>query len=207
MSDQSQMYDQMTFADTTAFTSSRAFQDGTTHSTLPDGLTTNPSGPEARHASRSVSPGKDEASTTSGTYGPPCPISLRSAALCESLGSKLQMLLGTAGSTWYAQTWRLKTTPLGLRFWAHTASALRTSGSGYTGLPTPSGVKSKTNHVVGRLDEWGGSSNPFRGTPLGKVRCASFELWMMGYPMEWKDAMVLATQSFPKSRRRSSAQA
>ena len=53
-------------------------------------------------------------------------------------------------------------------------------------LPTPSGTSNHgKNHVAGRLDEWGGSSNPFRGTPIGKVHCPSFEGWMMGYPEAW----------------------
>jgi hypothetical protein len=46
-------------------------------------------------------------------------------------------------------------------------------------------VNGGKNHTVGRLDEWGGSSNPFRGTEIGKVRCASFEEWMMGLPIGW----------------------
>ena len=54
-------------------------------------------------------------------------------------------------------------------------------------LPTPSGVNGGRNHTVGRLDEWGGSSNPFRGTEIGKVRCASFEEWMMGLPIGWTE--------------------
>lgn len=58
----------------------------------------------------------------------------------------------------------------------------RTKGIGSGLLPTPSGVNGGRNHVMGRLDEWGGSSNPFRGTEIGKVRCASFEEWMMGVP-------------------------
>ena len=52
-------------------------------------------------------------------------------------------------------------------------------------LPTPSGTRSGKNHVIGRLDEWGGSSNPFRGTSLGPVRCPDFEEWMIGWPVRW----------------------
>ena len=59
--------------------------------------------------------------------------------------------------------------------------------SGSRLLPTPSGVNGGRNHTVGRLDEWGGSSNPFRGTEIGKVRCASFEEWMMGLPIGWTE--------------------
>ena len=63
--------------------------------------------------------------------------------------------------------------------------ALRISAPESGFLPTPSGVNGGRNHTSGRLDEWGGSSNPFRGTEIGKVHCPSFEGWMMGYPVLW----------------------
>jgi hypothetical protein len=56
---------------------------------------------------------------------------------------------------------------------SHVGAPHRRTASGL--LPTPSGVNGGKNHTVGRLDEWGGSSNPFRGTDLARVRCASFE--------------------------------
>lgn len=54
-------------------------------------------------------------------------------------------------------------------------------------LPTPSGVNGgkNKNHIAGRLDEWGGSSNPFRKTEIGRVHCPRFEEWMMGWPETW----------------------
>ena len=53
-------------------------------------------------------------------------------------------------------------------------------------LPTPSGTSNHgRNHVSGRLDEWGGSSNPWRGMEVGKLHCPRFEEWMMGYPDQW----------------------
>lgn len=68
-------------------------------------------------------------------------------------------------------------------------------------LPTPSGTRNHgRNHVIGRLDEWGGSSNPFRGTPIGKVRSPSFEEWMMGFPISWTELTPCVTPSFPKSQ-------
>lgn len=68
-------------------------------------------------------------------------------------------------------------------------------------LPTPSGTSNgHRNHVVGRLDEWGGSSNPFRGTDLARVRCASFEEWMMGLLTGWTELTVL---EMPSSRSKS----
>lgn len=59
-------------------------------------------------------------------------------------------------------------------------------------LPTPSGTSNHgKNHVSGRLDEWGGSSNPWRGTEIGKVHCAAFEEWMNGLPFKWTELMAL----------------
>jgi hypothetical protein len=63
-------------------------------------------------------------------------------------------------------------------------------------LPTPSGVNAGKNHTMGRLDEWGGSSNIWRGTEIGKVRCASFEEWMMGWPTGWSALTQLETGKF-----------
>ena len=77
-----------------------------------------------------------------------------------------------------------------------------TAGTEFGSLPTPSGVGSnRKNHVMGRLDEWGGSSNPFRGTEVGKVRCASFEEWMMGFPTGWTAPIRFATRLSRKSQR------
>jgi hypothetical protein len=64
-------------------------------------------------------------------------------------------------------------------------------------LPTPSGTSNHgKNHVSGRLDEWGGSSNPWRGTEIGKVHCAAFEEWMLGLPFKWTELTEYET---PKS--------
>jgi len=63
-------------------------------------------------------------------------------------------------------------------------------------LPTPSGVNAGKNHVMGRLDEMGGSSNMWRGSEIGKVRCASFEEWMMGWPTGWSAQTPLETDKF-----------
>ena len=63
-------------------------------------------------------------------------------------------------------------------------------------LPTPSGCRSGKNHVTGRLDEWGGSSNPWRGTETGRTRSPSFEEWMMGWPIGWSALTALETARF-----------
>lgn len=64
-------------------------------------------------------------------------------------------------------------------------------------LPTPSGTSNHgKNHVSGRLDEWGGSSNKFRRTEIGKVHCPNFEEWIMAWPVLWSAQIPLETDRF-----------
>ena len=60
-----------------------------------------------------------------------------SVALTLSLANRLRDRLGSDGSTEYSQTWKRKITPVGRRYWAHTASGRRTSDSGSGGWPSP----------------------------------------------------------------------
>ena len=70
-------------------------------------------------------------------------------------------------------------------------------------LPTPSGTSNHgKNHVSGRMDEWGGSSNPFRGTLIGKIHSPRFEEWMMGYPDRWTELTASEIPLSRKSRRK-----
>jgi len=71
----------------------------------------------------------------------------------------------------------------------------RETGSGSL-LPTPSGCRSGKNHVAGRLDEWGGSSNLWRGTEIGKTHIPAFEEWVMGWPVQWTELTQSATDKF-----------
>jgi hypothetical protein len=67
--------------------------------------------------------------------------------------------------------------------------------SGYS-LLTPSGCRSGKNHVGGRLDEWGGKSNPWRGTDIGKTSSPAFEEWVMGWPEQWTELTRYETAKF-----------
>lgn len=80
--------------------------------------------------------------------------------------------------------------------WEQSMPALNIAVSEYGLWPTPSGTRSGKNHVVGRLDEWGGKSNRFRGTSLAKVRCPEFEEWMLGWPESWTAPTPLETAKF-----------
>jgi hypothetical protein len=74
--------------------------------------------------------------TTQETSGPSASASSASADLQSSLESRLRRRFASAGSMEYAQTWKQKATPSLSRYWAHTASARRTSDSDSTGEPS-----------------------------------------------------------------------
>jgi hypothetical protein len=76
----------------------------------------------------------------------------------------------------------------------------RIEGTGSGLWPTPSGTSSNS-HVIGQLGDWGGSSNPWRGTELAKVRCASFEEWMMGMVIGWSGQTPLEMHKYQSWRR------
>lgn len=65
-------------------------------------------------------------------------------------------------------------------------------------LPTPSGVNGGKNHTMGRIDEWGGSSNPLRGTTIGYLCLPEFEELVMGWPVTWTALMPLETVKFQR---------
>lgn len=174
---------------------------GVTPCNSPTGQATDLFGQDLAPANHSAPQGNRKPKKTNGTYGRRSSNSSNSVALSLCLGSKLRTLLGMVGSTEYRQTWKVKTTPAGRRYWAHIASRRTIQETGFIGLPTPSGTSNHgKNHSGGRMDEWGGSSNPFRGTEIGKIHCPAFEFWVMGYPAEWMLAMPPVTPSFPKRR-------
>lgn len=196
------MYKQMTLPLTDNATSSQASADGATPQGSPEFQTTTHCGPEVALASHSAPLGSNEGQQTSAICGQNLPVSSRSAALQSQLESRLRALLEGRGFPAYSLTWKHWDMPQRPPICALRASVRRTSGNGSTGLPTPSGT-SHNSHVAGRLDEWGGSSNPFRGTSLGRVHCPSFELWMMGFPAAWLPRTARETLSSLRSRRRS----
>lgn len=111
--------------------------DGSSPCNSPDDPKTGQSGQAPVPVNHSPRRAKAKVFLTSDTYGPLGSGSSQSADLTRSLGSRLQAQLATVGSIEYSQTWRGKVTPAGRPYWAHTASARRTSGSGSTGWPTP----------------------------------------------------------------------
>lgn len=120
------------------------------------------------------------------------------------LVSRLQERLNTAGSTRFKMTWKKRATPQKRSLYQLELRVPSTGAIDYGLLPTPSGTSNHgSSHVSGRIDEWGGSSNPFRGTPIGKIHCVPFELYLMDYSAAWAEQMPLAMQSSRRSRRKS----
>jgi hypothetical protein len=68
-------------------------------------------------------------------------------------------------------------------------------------LPTPSGVNGGKNHTMGRIDEWGGSSNPLRGTVIGSMCLPEFEELVMGWPIGWTELTPYETAKFHEWQR------
>ncbi len=129
--------DQPTLWDTPNAISSPASGDGPSPSDSPAGPMTGLSGLAPAPVSPTAPPARGSARLTHGISGLSGDRSLRSAALSESLASRLQARLGMAGSTLFRQTWKRKVTPSGRPYWAHTASGRPTSGNGCIGWPTP----------------------------------------------------------------------
>lgn len=137
MNDPSPKSSQTNSSVTPSATSSPASASGPTPSAPRGGLTRGLFGQVVALASRSAVQGSGKARKTSGISGPHSSGSSASVALQSSLASRLQALLGSTGSTLYALTWKVLTTPQRRQICALRASARRTSDSGSTGWPTP----------------------------------------------------------------------
>ncbi len=154
MTDQFQMSDLPTWLDTHSATSSQVSGVGPWPSDSRDGLTTDPSGPAAAHASLSASQAKDMGWLTSGTYGRIGSILYGHSDLKQCLVNRLKQRLTTGGSTLFKMTWKEKVTPSLQSVSLLRASGLRISDSGSGSWPTPcqqDGPNGGPNQGVDRL--------------------------------------------------------
>lgn len=185
---------------TTSAISSRALVDGRSPLDGQAGRVTGRFGPAPARVSRFRARDSSKAMPTNDTSGPLFTHLSPSAGLQSSLESRLRARLGANGFPGCELTWRHQDMPAGLPSFRLAVSAppIDVTGSGL--LPTPSGTSNHgKNHVAGRLDEWGGSSNCLRGTPVGHLHLPALELWMMGFPAAWRALMPPATRSSRKS--------
>jgi hypothetical protein len=149
MTDQLQMYNQMTSKDLPKPISSLGSESGHTHSDRQVSQTIHPCGQDHAPANPSHQQGEEQAQQTSDISGPNSSVWSRSAALQESLVSRLQVRLGPLGSTMYKLTWRKKTTPRGWSYSQLVASAHRTKDSASTGLPKTHWSTTRTTDGTG----------------------------------------------------------
>ena len=147
---------QPTLTDSNSATSLLALDSGVSPCSGPDSESNPESGRDLVPASRGAAPAPEKGTPTSATYGPLFATSyshadrplfseskLPAPQLSEKLGEALKSRMSRYGSMEYGQIWKLRATPSGLRYWAHTASGHPTSGKGVTGSrtlghPTPS---------------------------------------------------------------------
>ena len=231
MTDQLQMFNQTMSRDTPKPISLPASESGHTHLDRQVSQTIHPSGRDHAPANPSRQQGAEQAQQTSDISGPNSTVWSKSAALQESLVSRLQVRLEPLGSTLYKLTWRKKTTPQGWSYSQLVASAHRTKDKDCTGLPkthwpTPAQRDHKGGYQNGRirngkvstdtLDVATQLTGPMRLTATGQIQIGStaemtnggqlnpaHSRWLMGLPTEWDDCAATVTLSSRRKRKRS----
>ena len=126
------MFNQQTLLGFSDAISSPESQAGISHCPSQDG--TDQSGQQAVPVSRSVQRGSKRGRKTNGTSGPSSSVSSMPSDLPSFSVSRFLQRSVTAGLMEYSQIWKERVTPAGRRYWEHTASGHRTSGSDCTGL-------------------------------------------------------------------------
>jgi len=133
----SKKFDHPTLPGLLSATSSPELAAGPSPSSLPDGQVTGQCGPAVVPASHFPLPDREKESMTSDTSGPSSPSLSASAALQQSLASRLQARLAGLGSPEYSLTWKAWAISGQEPICALRASVRRTSGSDCGGWPTP----------------------------------------------------------------------
>jgi len=226
MTDQLQMFNQTTSTDIPNATSSLGSASGHTPSGRQVSQTIHPYGQDHAPANRSHQQGAEQAQQTSDISGPNSTVWSKSAALQESLVSRLQVRLEPLGSTLYKLTWRKKTTPQGWSYSQLVASAHRTKDKDCSGLPKthwPTPIKSDARGSAGaeprkmaELPNLVKLTGPTRLTATGQIQIGStaemtnggqldpaHSRWLMGLPTEWDDCAATVTLSSHRKRKRS----
>ena len=156
----------------------------------PGGAMIKTCGPEAVRANLSPRQAKERGLLTSGTFGQHSSISSASAALTQSLASKLKDQLSTLGSTLYKLIWKVLVTPQGRSVPLLRASVRRTSGQGSIGQDA--GTTTCVSSVAI------GSMSPLL-EPTG-ARTAVATGWVTPTTRDWKDTPGMAVTAGSRVR-------
>ena len=174
MNEASKTYIPATCAVSRNATFSPALASGPTQFALQDGQTTDLFGLVPVRANLSARQAKELGLMTSGTCGQPFITSSRSAALQSSLESRLRAKTAILGSTLYTLTWKPWVTPSGRSRSRLRASVRRTSGTDFTGWPTPNStiVDAKPNPPI----------TAGRKPTDPQIGLADVAFWLAGWP-------------------------
>lgn len=149
------MFTPQTSSHTSSVISSQASVSGPMHFAAPAGQMIDLFGPVPVPANLSARQAKELGLMTSGTFGRTSSTSLNSAALQESLESRLRAVTQILGSTLYKMTWKAWDTGSGRSRFRLRASVLRTSVTGSTGWPTPTKGDGDGGHLMGNASATG----------------------------------------------------
>lgn len=137
MSGQLGLFSREILPDTRSAISSPESEPGVMLSGLPDGVMTNPSGPDHVRANRSVRRERGKARRTNAICGLLGFDSSANDDLELSLLNRLRPVTDLLGSTLFDMTWKRRRTPAGRWIFALRASGRLISGSGYSSWQTP----------------------------------------------------------------------
>jgi hypothetical protein len=200
----------------------RVSEDGPSLFGEPVGPMTGQSGPAPAHASPGRLQGSDlepptsetSGQTSTGSFKPAGPMwssesrspLLTSSDLQSRLEDALKRRLAVLGSTLYSLTSSLHTTPAGRSLFLQRASGHHSRARGCTGWPTPrvgnnAGYGNASRSSQARIEDVAQtasgvmSSGSSAATDTGGLLNPGFTRWLQGFPLEWNDFGVTATQS------------
>ena len=174
-------------------------------SNSPDGLITNPAGPEVAHVNLTPRQAKEKGLLTSGTYGPRSFTLSKLENLSQSLANKLKQRLTTAGLISLKMTCKELTTPSGISLSASYFGARHLRKRIYFVANNkrqgrPRLVASQDTRQLGQK-RWPSQKDlqSFAQSPFTKSNLwpqPLFAAMWMGYPPEWNDSITKSAQSF-----------
>ena len=170
---------------------SQELEDGPTRSNSPDGET-DLFGQDRAHVNLSRPRENKAAVLTTGISGLNGFGSSESVDLTQLLANKLKERLGSDGSIKYLQTWKMKVTPAGRRYWAHIASARRTSDSGCSGWPTPDANTMNLGESLESFQARQARLKPLYGNGAGMPIAITAQLagWPTATARDWKNGQA-----------------